>query len=185
MGMASLPALEARLALITEQSYYEILRVPSGAPAPEIKAAFHEFALDCHPDCYVDAPGPEAAVAAEIFKRGVEAYKVLSKRELRERYDEGLLRGKLRHVEGRKSVPPPAPRMLTLEEVAIRPKAKQLALKADRMITAGRLDEARIALVTAIQEDYDNDDLKERLNALLEAIALEPLSLEVDYGPRR
>jgi curved DNA-binding protein CbpA len=160
------------------------LRVPSGAPSSEIKAAFHEFALDCHPDQYVDAPSFEGQIAGEIFKRGVEAYRVLSKPAARSRYDQGLLHGHLRLVDGTNSVPPP-PRMLTLEEVAIRPKAKQLALKADRMISAGRLDDARVALVTAIQEDYDNDDLKERLNALMEAIALEPMSLEVDYGARR
>ena len=184
--MTPLAALEARLARITEQSYYEILRVPSGAPASEIKAAFHQFALDCHPDCYVDAPETEALVAAEIFKRGVEAYKALSKPEVRAQYDEGLLHGTLRHVHGQSApTAAPAPRMLTLEEVAMRPKAKQHALKADRLITAGRLEDARVALVTAIQEDYDNDDLKERLNALMEAIALAPISLEVDYGPRR
>jgi curved DNA-binding protein CbpA len=184
--MASLAALQSRLSLLEEQSYYEILRVPSGAPASEIKAAFHDFALECHPDRYVDAASDEAAVAAEIFKRGVEAYKVLSKPKLRRQYDDGLLQGQLRYVAGRPPAAPPAPpRVLTLEEIAIRPKAKQFALKAERLITAGRLQDARIALVTAIQEDFDNDDLKERLRTLMEAIALEPMSLEVDYKPRR
>jgi len=29
--------------------------------------------------------------------------------------------------------------------------------------------------VTALQDDYDNEELKERLNVLYEALALEPL----------
>jgi len=179
--MVTLAALENRLSLIEEQSYYEILRVPSGAPIGDIKAAFHDFALDVHPDRFVDAAPGDAAVAAEIFKRGVEAYKILSNQKTRAAYDEGLLAGRLRYIEGRPASTPPEARTLTLEEVALRPKAKQLALRADRFIAAGRLEDARVALVSAIQEDYDNDDLKERLNALYREIAAAPVSLEVDY----
>jgi curved DNA-binding protein CbpA len=179
--LASLAALQNRLSLIEEQSYYEILRVPSGAPLADIKAAFHDFALDVHPDRYVDAPASDIAVAAEIFKRGVESYKVLSNPKLRAAYDEGLLAGTLRYVEGRAAKVETVSRTLTLEEVAQRPKAKQQALRAERFIAAGKLEEARVALVSAIQEDYDNDDLKERLNALYRQIAAAPISLEVDF----
>ncbi len=183
--MASLAALRNRLAMIEEQSYYEILRLPSGAPLADVKAAFHEFALDVHPDRYVEAPREDATVAAEIFKRGVESYKVLSNAKTRAAYDEGLVAGRLRYVEGRAKSVPPVARTLTLEEVARRPKAKQHALKADRFIAANRLEEARISLVTAIQEDFDNDDLKERLNALYRQIAATPMSLELDVRPPR
>jgi curved DNA-binding protein CbpA len=184
--MASLNALQNRLEQIEEQSYYEILRVSSGAPTADIKAAFHDFALDVHPDRYVDEPANVAAIAAEIFKRGVESYKVLSNKKSRAAYDEGLLVGTLRYVEGKPAAPVPVvSRTMTLEEVAMRPRAKAHALKADRYIAAGRLDEARVALVNAIQEDHDNDDLKERLNALYRQIASAPLSLDLDYGPRR
>ncbi len=184
--MASLAALQNRLSQLEEQSYYEILRLPSGAPLSDVKASFHDFALDVHPDRYVDAPRDVAAVASEIFKRGVEAYKVLSNPKTRAAYDEGLLAGRLRYVEGRPA--PAAPvvaRMLTLEEIALRPRAKQHALRADRFIAARRLEDARLALVSAIQEDYDNDELKERLNALYKEIAAAPISLEVDFGRRR
>jgi len=184
--MASLAALKNRLEQIEEQSYYEILRVPSGASVEDIKAAFHDFALDVHPDRYVDADPGTAGVAAEIFKRGVESYKVLSNRKTRAAYDEGLLDGRLRYVEGRPA-PAAAPvvRTMTLEEIAMRPRAKQHALKADRFIAAGRLDDARIALVNAIQEDFDNDDLKERLNKLYRDMSAGPIALDLDYRPRR
>ena len=134
--------------------------------------------VDVRPGLAVDA---DARVAAEIFKRGVEAYKVLSNPKTRALYDEGLLEGRLRYVEGRApTAGPVVSRTLTLEEVAQSPKAKAHALRADRFIAAGRLEDARVALVTAIQEDYDNDDLKERLNALYRDIAASPLSLDVD-----
>jgi curved DNA-binding protein CbpA len=172
--------------MLEEQSYYEILRISSGAPTSDVKAAFHDFALDVHPDRYVEAAPEDARVAAEIFKRGVESYKVLSNPKTRAAYDEGLLAGRLRYVEGRPApAPPPVSRVLTLEDIAVSPRAKQHALRADRFITAGRLEEARVALVNAIQEDYDNDDLKERLNALYKQIAAAPLSLDLDYRPRR
>jgi curved DNA-binding protein CbpA len=173
--MPSITTLRARLALIEEQSYYEILRVPSSAPAEDVKAAFHEFALACHPDQYVDEPPDVTLVASEVFKRGVEAYKILTKPAWRAKYDEGLTKGKLRFVPGEKEEKPPPPPMRTLEDIAKAPRAKQFALKADRLIASGKLEEARVALVTALQDDYDNEELKERLNVLYEALALEPL----------
>jgi curved DNA-binding protein CbpA len=171
----TLTTLRARLAMIEEQSYYEILRVPSSASASDVKAAFHDFALACHPDQYVDEAADVALVAGEVFKRGVEAYKVLTKEEWRAKYDEGLLHGKLRFVPGEKEKPPPPIATRTLEEIATTPRAKQFALKADRLISVGKLEEARVALVTAMQDDFDNEELKERLNVLYEALALEPL----------
>ena len=173
--MTPLNTLRARLAMIKEQSYYEILRVPSTAPPGDVKVAFHEFALACHPDQYTDEPPDVALAAGEVFKCGVEAYKVLTRPEWRAKYDAGLTKGKLRFVPGETEKKPPPPPMRTLEDIAKTPRAKQFALKADRLIASGKLDEARVALVTALQDDYDNEELKERLNVLYEALALEPL----------
>jgi curved DNA-binding protein CbpA len=157
-------------------SYYAILRVEPDADAARIKSAFHSFALRCHPDRYVD-DGPEvSAAAAEVFKRGVEAYTVLSKPALRERYDKGLPKGKLRlDPDALESIPPPPPKGKPLEEVAQTPKGKQHALKAERLISVGKLEEARLMLINATMEEPFNEELKERLNILYEALALEPL----------
>lgn len=167
--------LQAWNAMIEEQSYYEILRVAPEADARAIKAAFHAFALAVHPDQYVDDDPAAAAMAGEVFKRGAEAYRVLSKPALREKYDQLLAKGKIRYVEGEQESKPPPPPMRTLEDIAQTPRAKQFALKADRLISLGKLDEARVALITALQDDYDNEELKERLNVLYEALSLEPL----------
>jgi hypothetical protein len=63
--------------------------------------------------------------------------------------------------------------MRTLEMVARTREAKQFALKADRFLTAGNLEAARLALVNACQNDPNNQELAERLTLIYEAMALE------------
>ena len=158
------------------QNYYAILRVPQTASAGQIKAAFHSHALRCHPDRYVDDPPQVSQAAAEVFKRGVEAYNVLGKPDLRKRYDEALAKGKLRFdPTALPSIPPPPPKARTLEDIAQTPSGKQHALKADRLINIGKLEEARIALITATQHEPFNEELKARIGTLYEAMALDSL----------
>lgn len=173
--MSSADALRVFLGSLERKSYYEILRVGHGADAAAVKSAFHEFSLMYHPDRYVDSPPDVAEVASEIFKRGVEAYRCLSRKASRERYDRALGRGKLRTEATRPStLPPPPPPVRTLEDVARTPRGKQLALKADRLISAGKLAEARVQLVSACQDEPDNTELAERLQIIYEVLALEP-----------
>ena len=154
-------------------SYYDILRVKRDATTGQIKAAFHSFALRCHPDRYVEEPTEVSSAAAEVFKRGVEAYNVLSRTELRKRYDRALARGKLRIDPDAPETAPPPPKVRTLEDVAQTPRGKQHCLKADRLITAGKLDDARIQLINALQNEPYNDELRDRLTQLYELIALQ------------
>ncbi|HEY8040237.1 MAG TPA: DnaJ domain-containing protein, partial [Polyangiaceae bacterium] len=160
---------------LERKSYYDILRIARDATPARVKSAFHEFSLLYHPDRYVDSPREVGAVATEIYKRGVEAYGCLSRRPMRDRYDRALARGRLRLEATRAStVPPPLP-MRTLEMVARTPRAKQHAVKAERLITAGKLEDARVHLVSALQCEPNNEELAERLQILYEALALEPL----------
>jgi DnaJ-class molecular chaperone len=64
------------------KDYYKILGVKRGASEAEIKAAYRRLARKHHPDVN---PGDKAA--AERFKEINEAYEVLSKPDLRARYD--------------------------------------------------------------------------------------------------
>ena len=173
--MPSRDALEVYLQSLGRKSYYDILRVARGATPAGVKSAFHEFSLLYHPDRYVDSPRDVGAVATEIYKRGVEAYRCLSRRALRERYDRALGRGKLRLEPSRASTAPPPPTMRTLEMVARTSRGRQVAVKADRLIAVGKLEDARVQLVTACQCEPDNEELAERLQILYEALALEPL----------
>lgn len=164
---------------LSQMTYYEILRVSEDATNEEIQEAFHALSLRCHPDRFVD-DGPEvAAAAASVFKRAAEAYNVLRKPMFRQRYDKQLrnqpqtqaaperfdehkVEVKKQHVQR------------TLLMIAQTPKGKKHAALADELLTKGDLDKARIQLITASQAEPDNEELKERLQILYEALMLEP-----------
>lgn len=76
--------------------YYTLLQVADGASTDEIRAAFHQFALRYHPDRHVDTGEFNILRAAQIYRRGTEAYRVLCDPKLRRDYDEGLRHGRLR-----------------------------------------------------------------------------------------
>jgi len=172
--MPTKDALGVFLESLARRTYYEILRVERTADPPAIKAAFHDFSLLYHPDRYVGSPPDVVAVAQDIFKRGVEAYRCLSRRPTRERYDRALGQGRLRLDGGMPSVKPPPPVARTLEIIARSKRAKQFAIKADRLLAIGKLDDARVQLVSACQCEPGNEELSERLQLLYEALALEP-----------
>src|SRR5580704_8284739 len=123
--MPSREALDVYLQSLGRKSYYDILRITRDATPSAVKTAFHEFSLLYHPDRYVDSPRDVGAVATEIYKRGVEAYRCLSRKALRDRYDRALGRGKLRLEPSRASTVPPPPAMRTLELVARTARGKQ------------------------------------------------------------
>ena len=95
--------LEAWVDVIEDSSYYEVLGVLDLADAAAIQAAFHEFALAFHPDGHEDGTEAERAAARYVFRRGAEAYRVLSDPDLRAKYDLALASGHLRLIGGEPS----------------------------------------------------------------------------------
>src|SRR5579864_972676 len=89
-------AIRQWLAALDAVSYYELFRVSKTATHDELRAAFHGFAESFHPDVHHWRHPNEQAAIGYIFKRGTEAYRVLSDPELRKRYDEALANGILR-----------------------------------------------------------------------------------------
>lgn len=154
-------------------NYYEILRVPENAPQAEIQKAFHELSLRCHPDRFVSEGREVARAAASVFKRAAEAYNILRKPAFRQRYDAELKKGQIklneRAIEQKKKH-----EQRTLLMIAQGARAKQHAAKADELLSQGKLDAARIQLISATQNDPHNEELKERLQILYEALMLEP-----------
>lgn len=156
-------------------NYYEILRVADDASAGEIQQAFHELSLRCHPDRFVDE-GPEVAqAAATVFKRAAEAYNILRKPAFRKRYDAELGKAGPQHSFNERAVEQKKTHeQRTLFMIARTPSAKKAAARADQFLALGKLDDARVHLITANQHDPHNDELKERLDILYEALMLEP-----------
>lgn len=68
---------------MAQRDLYEVLGVPRGASADDIKKAFRQLARKHHPDV-----NPNDAAAEERFKEINEAYSVLSDPEKRQRYDQ-------------------------------------------------------------------------------------------------
>lgn len=165
-------------------NYYDILRVPYDASTEDVQKAFHNLSLRCHPDRFVDEPVEVGEAATGVFKRLVEAYNVLRRPQLRARYDAELrtamgAQGGPAEGAGAKFDEHAVAKKQTFEQrtlymIARNPKAKQYAAKADRFLSNGQLEEARIQIISAYQHDPGNEELKERLDILYEALALEP-----------
>jgi curved DNA-binding protein CbpA len=79
--------------------YYTLLGVADDAPEREIKRAFRKFARRYHPDQHAGAPEDKRDKAMRIYRRGSEAYQVLTESGSRKTYDEALRRGIVRLTE--------------------------------------------------------------------------------------
>jgi curved DNA-binding protein CbpA len=163
-----LERLRSWAAVIDDSTYYEILGVLELADTAAIQAAFHEFALAFHPDVHGTLHPDHRDAARAVFRRGAEAYRVLSDSELRAKYDLALAQGHLRLMSGQTDARPRTERALkSLEDVCRTPAARLAASKADEHIGHGRLEEARRLLKEALaQDEYENAELEERIEAL-------------------
>jgi curved DNA-binding protein CbpA len=163
--------LFAWLRVLDDLTYYELFAVGADAGADDIRRAFHEFCDAFHPDRHVARADDERAALSTIFKRGTEAYLVLSDVGLRGRYDEQLLatggarttRISLAHSRpsSKQSAGPPK-----LEDSARSPAARPFARRAEELIAAGDFRQAKLQLVMANHMDPGNDALETALRNL-------------------
>src|SRR5580704_1961568 len=96
------------LRVLDELTYYVLLGVANDATPDELKAAFHAFAETFHPDGHSGRPDDERDAVGRIFRRGTEAYRVLSEPTLRAGYDASLAEGVAPAVASRRSSLPPS-----------------------------------------------------------------------------
>ena len=89
-------AIRQWLAALDAISYYDLFRVAKAASYDDLRGAFHSFAESFHPDVHRWRHPNEQAAIGIIYKRGTEAYRVLSDPSLRARYDVALANGILR-----------------------------------------------------------------------------------------
>ncbi|WP_448698804.1 molecular chaperone DnaJ [Mucilaginibacter sp. AW1-3] len=68
---------------MSKRDYYDVLGIPKGSSADEVKKAYRKMAIKYHPD-----KNPDDKQAEENFKEAAEAYEVLSNADKRARYDQ-------------------------------------------------------------------------------------------------
>ena len=158
---------------LNQLDYYELLRIETSTTADEVKRAFHQFALRYHPDRFAGAPEDKRERAAEIYRRGAEAYRVLTNPMQRVVYDKQLAQGQLRYAEPQEE----RPRMAgALEVKSIRARQPlQRALDAEKK---GDLQAARLNYSLALQAEPDNAPLKEKLEQIVAKLKGLPASLQ-------
>ena len=157
-------AIEGWLNVIDELTYYTLLGVLPDATPDTLKQAFHNFAQDFHPDAHAARTREQRESLARIFKRGNEAYRVLSDPALRARYDEIMSDGQPHAVASKRSWAPPPTRDSTLprrlEDQIRSPSARPFARRAEELVKAGDIKQAKLQLTLARHYDPNNDALE-------------------------
>lgn len=168
-------ALRQWLAALDSISYYELFRASPSATHDELRAAFHAFAETWHPDTHRWRHPNEQAAIGRIYRRGTEAWRVLSDPALRTRYDEAVKNGILRpenlivEMDGPRSLAPAASGRLV--DKVRSPGARPFVLRAEELLKKGDPKQAKIQLVMAMHMDKGNAALDAFAKQLDEAIA--------------
>lgn len=164
-------------------TYYDLLRTSATAQYDELRAAFHSFAESWHPDAHRWRHPNEQAAIGRIYRRGMEAWRVLSEPHLRARYDEAVKNGILRpenlivEAEGsplsvKRPAGPAAPdSKAPLVDKLRSPGARPFVLRAQELLKKGDPKQAKIQLVMALHMDRGNPALEAFGKELDEAIA--------------
>jgi DnaJ-class molecular chaperone len=146
--------------------YYELLGIIRTANVDQIRSAFHRFAREHHPDNFVGLP-EESERHTELYQHGSEAYRVLLDPMKRKLYDEGLAEGVVRYSEDRakekrRSMRPPGGVVLRSS------KARVFFTRAHRAMKSEDWPQAKLNLQMAIQNEPNNEDLKAKLEEVLQ-----------------
>ncbi|MBX3230021.1 MAG: DnaJ domain-containing protein [Labilithrix sp.] len=176
-------ALRQWLNALDSISYYELFGVEAKTPYDDLRRAFHVFAESFHPDAHRWRHPNEQAAIGRIYRRGMEAWRVLSDVTLRARYDEALKNGILRpenlivEADGPPSMgrrpagPAAADSKAPLVDKIRSPGARPFVMRAEELLKKGDPKQAKIQLVMAMHMDRGNAALEAFGKQLDEAIA--------------
>lgn len=174
-------ALQEWLEALDEISYYDLFRVEPTTHYDSLRAAFHEFAETFHPDANRWRPADEQEAVGRIYRRGTEAWRVLSDPGRRARYDAALARGILRpedlivEMDGPRTVGSTSTRLV---DKVRSPGARPFLLRAEELLKGGDPRQAKIQLVMAQHMDRDNPALEafaKELDAAIAALPAKPV----------
>lgn len=148
--------------------YYALLRIDEGANADDVRRAFHDFAMRYHPDRHAGGDEEKVERAAAIYRRGAEAYRVLSDMEQRRRYDEQLAGGALRYEEptatGLSRPPSGAIDVRTM-------RARPFVQRAMEQMKTGDFKGAKLNLALALNYEPENPTLLAKLDEVRAKLA--------------
>jgi DnaJ-class molecular chaperone len=149
-----------------DSDYYSLLGVSQKASVDEIRAAFHRFAREHHPDNFAMAAANEQERHAELYRLGTEAYRILLDPMRRQLYDEDLNRGQLRYVENRareRQTTRPGGGMIVRSA-----KARTFFAKARHSIASEDWAQAKLNLQLALHAEPSNTELQALLDGIVE-----------------
>jgi hypothetical protein len=165
-----------RAALLDDLDYVALLGIDEEALAGErasiaIRAAWHAFALVFHPDRQVEAAAAVRAAATEVFRRGAEAYRVLQDPVLRRRYLRRRAQGVRRMTP--EEIADAGRASGRVQDVVRSAAARPFAVRADELIAAGDLRQARLQMQLVAMREPGNvhvDELVVELDAKIAAM---------------
>lgn len=146
---------------LEQLDYYTLLQVEPLANLDQVRQAFHRFAAKYHPDRFLGggADADKVERAAQIYRRGAEAYKVLVDPPRRKLYDAGLARGQLRFDANAEQ--PAAPAVVGEWPIKVKsPVARPFATKAEQAYKAGDFANAKVNLKLALAKDAGNAQIQ-------------------------
>jgi DnaJ-class molecular chaperone len=170
--------------VLDQLDYYGVLKIPQGAGAAEVKAAYYRESRAWHPDRFaaVDDPALKALIG-RIYRRINEAYTVLRDDRKRVRYLADVTgpdrARKLRFTEAEESAVQVEQKKKLEEQFGQTPNGRKFFATASLEIKAGRWDAAERALKSALMYEPANARFKEQL-ALVQA-ELEKTRPKGDY----
>jgi curved DNA-binding protein CbpA len=191
------PSILQWIAVLDKVTYYELLGVQPGSGADALRRAYQGFAATFHPDAHMHRSAEERASVNAIFKRGTEAFRILSDPALAQRYEEQRT-GKSSGPSSTRTpprppgsaAPTPTPRMgdapkpgttsnITgrLEDFVRQPRARPFAQQAEALAKKGEHSKAKLQLKLALNFDAGNEALMsymKELDALIEADKKKP-----------
>jgi curved DNA-binding protein CbpA len=190
------PVIAQWMAVLDKVSHYELLGVQPGSGVDVLHRAYQGFASTFHPDVHLHRSAEERASVNTIFKRGTEAYRVLSDPTLRMRYEEQRTGKSMAPSSGSRAPLPPgsiAPLPSTnaagasragppkpgatsnvtgrLEDFVKQPRARPFAQQAEALAKKGEHAKAKLQLKLAMNFDAGNEALAaylKELDALIE-----------------
>jgi DnaJ-class molecular chaperone len=171
------PTLRQWLAALDSISYYELFSVANTVSHDELRRAFHTFAESFHPDAHRWRHPTEQDAIGRIYRRGTEAWRILSDPTLRARYDEAVANGILRpeslvvEMDGPRSHVPSSSAGGRLLDKVRSPGARPFVIRAEELMKKGDAKQAKIQLVMALHMDKGNPALEAFSKQLDEAIS--------------